>query len=266
MAVTTVAARHGDARRLPATRPAASLGGVTSADDAHDDLLGRLLAESGGAGGPGNDPAHAGHAHSDPLRPTADHSVRPALPEDAEALGDIHARTLRATLTAAVGELDPAVGASIDAAALGAAWRGAITTPPSPRHRVLTACAGAQVVGFAAFAPAETAVEVEAGPGDDDEGHPAGAPSPGPARAVAEILALEVPAAHARRGHGSRLLAACVDLLREQGATRVQAWAVQDDESRTRFLSQAGFAPAGVRRTLDVAGTPVTEICWYAEL
>ncbi|WP_418605862.1 hypothetical protein [Georgenia sp. SUBG003] len=56
------------------------------------------------------------------------------------------------------------------------------------------------------------------------------------------------------------------DLLREQGATRVQVWTVQADESRTRFLSQAGFAPAGLRRSLDVGGEEVVEICWYAEL
>ena len=132
---------------------------------------------------------------------------------------------------------------------------------------MLTACAGAQVVGFAAFAPAETPVEVEAGPGDDAEGHPAAAPSPGPAEAVAEILALEVPDratpdAGTAPGCSRRASTSCASRARRGCRT----WAVQDDESRTRFLSQAGFAPAGVRRTLDVAGTPVTEICWYAEL
>lgn len=254
---------------------------MTSADDlGHQDVLGGLLA---GAGDP-----HAGHGHDDPLRPTADLSVRPAVPEDAAALGDVHARTLRASLTAGVGhELAPEVGAALDPAALGASWSAAITSPPSSRHRVLTALAGSQVVGFAAFAPAEVPVDVRPGAEGPDGAPRDGGATDGATRetesrpdeasadagpegaggsAVAEILALEVPAAHGRRGHGSRLLAACADLLRQQGATRVQTWAVQADESRTRFLSQAGFAPAGLRRSLDVGGEEVVEICWYADL
>ncbi|PFG38460.1 acetyltransferase (GNAT) family protein [Georgenia soli] len=252
---------------------------MTSPDDlGHQDVLGGLLA------GTGTEDPHAGHAHDDPLRPTADLSVRPAVPEDSTAIGDLHARTLRASLAAGVGhDLGPELAAALDPAALGASWAAAIGSPPSPRHRVLTAVAGAQVVGFAAFAPAEVPVDVRPAPAEDgsedgtDEpvpadaaaGDPAGADAPDgddEARAVAEILALEVPAAHGRRGHGSRLLAACADLLRQEGTTRVQVWTVQADESRTRFLSQAGFAPAGLRRSLDVGGEEVVEICWYADL
>ncbi|WP_230977465.1 GNAT family N-acetyltransferase [Georgenia yuyongxinii] len=241
-----------------------------------DDLLGRLLDDAAGdAEGPaGADPRaghehgdpHAGHAHADPLRPTADLSVRPALPEDAPFLGSIQARTFKASLTAAVGDLPSEVADAIDPVALGQFWAAAITSPPTPRHRVLTAVAGAQVVGFAAFAPAEVAVEVTYTLEEPDAGSGASDAERDGTAVVAEILALEVPAAHARRGHGSRLLAACADLLRDQGATRVQTWTVQDDESRTRFLSQAGFAPAGLRRVLDVGGSQVTEICWYADL
>ncbi|MFH5822523.1 GNAT family N-acetyltransferase [Georgenia sp. AZ-5] len=230
---------------------------MTSPDapGARDDLLGRLLGDTGPRADA--DP-HAGHAHAE--RPSADVSVRPAVPDDAPLLGAIHARTLRATLTAGTGqELGPEVLAALDATSLAASWREAITAPPSPRHRVLTAVAGAQVVGFAAFAPAEVGVELDGDAGPGRDGPPA-------QEAVAEIVALEVPAQHGRQGHGSRLLAACADLLRQQGTARVQAWAVQGDECRARFLGQAGFAPAGLRRTLDVAGAPVTEICWYADL
>ncbi|MDD9206040.1 GNAT family N-acetyltransferase [Georgenia sp. 10Sc9-8] len=226
-----------------------------------DDLLGRLLA-----GQDPVDPAPSGRAED---RPTADVSVRPALPEDAATIGDLHARTLRATLAAGTGaELPAEVRDAVDGAALARSWRTAITSPPSDAHRVLSACAGPSVVGFAAIAPAEVPVPVApataegaAAPAPEEQDEPAP-----PAGTVGEILALEVPAAHARSGHGSRLLAACVDLLREQGATRAQTWAVRDDESRTRFLSSAGFAPVGVRRSLDVGGAEVVEICWYAEL
>ncbi|WP_418605520.1 hypothetical protein [Georgenia sp. SUBG003] len=139
---------------------------MTSPDDlGHQDVLGGLLA-----GQDGDDP-HAGHAHADPLRPTADLSVRPALPEDAWAVGDVHARTLRASLAAGVGHnLGPELAAAIDPAALGASWAAAIGSPPSPRHRVLTAVAGAQVVGFAAFAPAEVPVDRPPGTRRRDDG------------------------------------------------------------------------------------------------
>lgn len=228
------------------------------------DLLGSLAA---GTGAPDAADPHAGHAHD--ARPTADLSVRPALPEDAAALGDVHSRTLRASLVAGTGaELPPEVAAALDPGALAASWAAAISAPPSARHRVLTALAGARVVGFAAIAPAEVEVDVLTTPGaaGPEDGAAAGAdaaPDPGQ---VGEIVALEVPAADGRRGHGSRLLAACADLLREEGARRVQAWVVQADEARTRFLAQAGFAPAGLRRTLDVGSHEVVEVCWYADL
>lgn len=228
----------------------------------HDDVLAGL-----------SDP-HAGHGHDDPLRPTSDVSVRPALPEDAAALGDVHARTLRATLAAGTGADLPAdVAGAVDPGALAAAWSAAIVSPPSREHRVLTALAGGRVVGFAAFAPATDPVEVapaedaEAVRAPDHADLPTDDPVAAPTSvAVAEILALEVPAAHARRGHGSRLLAACADLLRDQGTARVQVWAVDGDESRARFLSEAGFAPAGVRRRVQVGATELVETCWYADL
>lgn len=81
---------------------------------------------------------------------------------------------------------------------------------------------------------------------------------------LVEILALEVPAEHGRQGHGSRLMSACVDLAREQGATHVQTWAVQGEESRARFLDSCGFAPLGLRRESDVPGGHLVELCWEA--
>lgn len=180
-------------------------------------------------------------------------------------IGDIHARTLRASLAAGLGhELDAEVREILDADHFASQWHEAITAPPSSQHRVLTALDGARVVGFAAYAPAEVPVEiVRAEQREAEDGSMlAGSDTP----PTAEILALEVPAAEQRRGHGSRLLAACADLVRDQGMERVQIWIVKNDESRTRFLSEAGFAPAGARRTLDVAGDDVEEICWFAGL
>lgn len=198
-----------------------------------------------------------------------DVSVRPAVPEDAAHLADIHARTLRAALQAGTGaELDADVAARLSPEQLQGSWAAAIAERPTPLHLVLTAVAGAQIVGFAAMAPAEAPVAVAetadgTAPAAPDEVGTSGGAAP---EAVVEILALEVPAAHGRAGHGSRLLAACADLARERGVTRLQTWAVQGDEARTRFLTGAGFAPLGVRRVLDLGERSVVEICWHAAL
>ncbi|MEE6296469.1 GNAT family N-acetyltransferase [Georgenia wangjunii] len=228
---------------------------MTSPDDLTpgDDILGSLLAGREPALDDGGRDPHAGHAHAQGA--TADVSVRPAIPEDAPLIGALQARSWRAALA----DLLPAESlAALDADAFTASWHAAITAPPSPEHRVLTACAGAEVVGFVAFAPAavdEAAVD-EAAPGATRAG------------AGAEILSLEVDVDHTREGHGSRLLAACADTVRDGGGTKIQTWARDGDEARTRFLSSAGFAPAGVRRTLDVpdARAPLVEIAWYAAL
>lgn len=202
-----------------------------------------------------------------------DVSVRPAVPEDAAHLADIHARTLRASLQAGTGtELGADVAARLSPEQLQGSWAAAIAERPTPLHLVLTAVAGAQIVGFAAMAPAEAPVAVAATEAPANDGAaPAGPADPGTPGAqapqsVVEILALEVPAAHGRAGHGSRLLAACADLARERGVTRLQTWAVQGDEARARFLAGAGFAPLGVRRVLDLGERSVVEICWHAAL
>ncbi len=178
----------------------------------------------------------------------ADVSVRPALPADAGRIGAIHAAAMRRTLTATVGPLPAEVVRVLDATDVVAAWRTAVTAPPSPLHRVLTALDGATVVGFAAFARATPA---PGGVGD----------VPG-----AELVALEIDPAHTRAGHASRLLAAGVDLLRRQGAMSLLAWSVSGDEARTRFLSSAGFAPLGWRRGFDVGGRELVELAWHAAL
>ncbi len=200
-----------------------------------DDLLGALAAGDV----PGEDP-HAGHDHP----PTADVSVRPSIPEDAPLITALQLAAWRGRGLVTEEQL-----AAVDTAAVTAQWRTAITDPPSLRHRVLTAQAGADIVGFLAFAPAG---EVQL-------------PDSAGAEPV-ELLALEVAADRTREGHGSRLLAACVDLVREAGGTSLVTWAGQDDDARTRFLGSAGFAPAGPRRALGTGVVDVVENCWYAEV
>ncbi|MCL3860191.1 GNAT family N-acetyltransferase [Actinotalea sp. K2] len=176
------------------------------------------------------------------FREQADVSVRPAQPDDEAAIARVQLRAWRSSHAALLG---PEVLEQIDVTAVRDQWSRAITAPPSPAHHVLVACDGARVIGFAASAPVEDGVE---------------------------ILALEVDPDHQRGGHGSRLLTACVDLGRDQGAQHLQTWVLDDDDARAQFLSSAGLGPDGAHRDLATGTTAegatraVSERRWVAEL
>lgn len=176
-------------------------------------------------------------SHSHGHGPTADVSVRPGVEGDARAWAAIQVAAWRASYA----ELWPAQALqSLDVPTIETSWRAALADPPTAKHRLFTACAGPVVVGFAALAPVA-----------DEEG-------------TGEVVALEVTPARRGEGHGSRLLAACADVLRQTNAAAIRTWAVTGDETRGRFLSSAGLAPTGLVRTVDVLGTEVTEAVWRA--
>ncbi|WP_245528840.1 GNAT family N-acetyltransferase [Beutenbergia cavernae] len=180
------------------------------------------------------------------MNPTADVSVRPAVPEDAARVARIQ---LAAWRTLHAGTPAEAAMAAVEEDAVATTWRASIERPPDPRHQVLVACAGPDVVGFAAAVPSRPA-------------DPADPAEPG----AVQIVALEVDPARRREGHASRLLAAVVDLARERGAHHVQAWSLETDEARMAFLTGAGLSPAGLRRTLDVPGAAMDEVLLTAAL
>lgn len=171
---------------------------------------------------------------SQPRSFSADVSVRPSLPEDAERLGQIQLAAWQAANLLPAAALDPA-----GAESFATAWAQAITNPPSAKHRMLTACDGPMVVGFAALAPVN--------------------------ETTGEIVILEVDPDYRRKGHGSRLLAACTDLLQSTNALNVRTWVLATDSDRAAFFTAAGLVPLGVRRTLDGAGTELQEEAYGAE-
>jgi GNAT superfamily N-acetyltransferase len=128
-------------------------------------------------------------------------------------------------------------------------WREAVQRPPSPRHVVLLALAGADVVGFAALAPADDA-DLEPG-------------------AAAELLALAVEPAQRGAGHGSRLLQAVADLLAEARTPRAVAWVGEHEAALAAFLRGAGWGEDGAARTLDPVGdgsAPLHQRRWATRL
>ena len=204
--------------------------------------------------------AHNPHDHDGPQAPGG--FVRPARAEDLTAIGQVQAATMLASLEAGhtaehSAPLPQGVRAMIAAPVIAAGWEAAVTEPPSPEHHVLVAttaqadAASRTVVGLLGLAPTQSM---------DAEGHvdEAGV------QAV-EVTALGVEPASQRRGHGSRLLAAAVDLARQDGARALVAWAVRGDESVSLLLSSVGMAPTGAHRVLGV-GEGITEDCWAASL
>ncbi|TDD38502.1 GNAT family N-acetyltransferase [Actinomadura sp. KC06] len=176
----------------------------------------------------------------------ADVGVRPARRADAAAVAGIQVRAWRQGYRDL---LPAAVLAEVTGPAALEVWREkwmeAATAPPSPRHRLLVAVASDLVVGFAAHAPAE---DPDLDPAD-----------------TAELITLLVDPLHARAGHGSRLLAATADLLREDGFATLTTWAFEDDEVTRTFLGSAGWAPDGTARTLDM-GEPVRQIRLHTDI
>jgi GNAT superfamily N-acetyltransferase len=162
--------------------------------------------------------------------PEADASVRTARPADAGAIGAVQAAAWRASYA---GLLPADVLEALDPVALGEIWGAAIAAPPTRQHVVLVASARSDLVGFAAVGPVDPAQD-----------------------GVGEIAALLVTPPSQRQGHGSRLLNAAADLLRDNGFDRVVVWVPSGDDARLRFFTAAGFAADGAHRTLDAPGAP----------
>jgi GNAT superfamily N-acetyltransferase len=175
--------------------------------------------------------------------------VRPARPGDAVEVARIQLATWRIAYRRL---LPRSVLANLDEAWTTDRWLEAIVAPPTGRHRVLVAveqpdpgsaageAASAYLVGFAAIGPTDEA---------------ALAPGETPAdlgKGVASITELLVEPRWGRRGHGSRLLSACVDLCRADRFTSAVCWTFVDDQATGRFLESAGWAADGARRSLDV--------------
>lgn len=164
------------------------------------------------------------HAHGRDEGPLADASVRRARANDAPAVGLVQATVFR---EAYAGQVPDDVVARFEPEAFARSWRESLAAPPDGIHRLLVACAGDQVVGLCAIGPSQ----------DPDAGG-----------ATGEVTVLGVHPDARRQGHGSRLLNAGVDLLREAGAESVTLWLLAHDEGTRGFVAGSGFTPDGAYR------------------
>ncbi|MBT0773901.1 GNAT family N-acetyltransferase [Kineosporia sp. J2-2] len=169
--------------------------------------------------------------------------VRPARASDPAVIGSIQARAWGI----AYAELLPAQAlAALTPSELTPVWREAVLRPPSPKHGVFVAVSDDLVVGFASVAPSD----------DHDANGETGA-----------LGVLAVDPGHQQAGHGSRLLSAAVDHLRNHGLNAMTVWVPEADEARARFFTSAGMVADGARRSFaGPGGATVTEVRYGAEI
>jgi ribosomal protein S18 acetylase RimI-like enzyme len=153
-------------------------------------------------------------------------SVRLAWPAEAEAIAAVQRRSW-AGRSGRVGEL---LLSGITIHQMADSWRSAVLRPPDARCRVLVAVQDARVVGFATTLPGTD-------PDLQESRH-------------GELGEFEVDPQARGRGHGSRLLNACVDTLRADGFERAVCWVEATDDVRRRFLTDAGWAADGSWREI----------------
>ncbi len=165
-------------------------------------------------------------------QPTADVSVRVGWADDAPGIAEVQVRAWREEYAGLLPPLEPDVVA--------AAWRDSLVAPKDARNRVLVALDRATVRGFTITQPSP-----------DPDADPV---------ADGEIGDLTVDPEHLREGHGSRLVHAAVDTLRADRFTRALVWLASTDDTRRAFLTEAGFAPDGAHRELDLHGDGTTTV------
>ena len=189
-------------------------------------------------------PRHHDHGHEHAPGPLADASVRVARESDAPAVGMVQAAVWQDAYAAV---LPADVLATFEPQAFAGAWRRSLASPPAGAYRLLAACAGAQVVGFASV-----------GPSQDPDASPE----------TGELSVIGVHPQARRAGHGSRLLNAPVDTLRGAGAQVLHTWVLAEDEGTRQFLVQAGLAPDGAFRDRIVSpdGRSAREVRLVADL
>lgn len=192
---------------------------------------------------PAHDHDHS-HEHDQTRGPLADASVRTARETDAPAVGFVQAVVWREAYAGVVPE---EVLAAFEPNAFASVWRQSLSAPPQGVYRLLAACAGDQVVGFASIGPSQ---------------------DPDASETTGEVAALGVHPQARRAGHGSRLLNAAVDTLRGAGADTLHVWALSTDEQTRAFLTASGLHPDGAFRDRVVSpeGDTAREVRLVADI
>jgi ribosomal protein S18 acetylase RimI-like enzyme len=156
--------------------------------------------------------------------------IRPATPDDAEAVARVHVETWRAAYAHAL----PAEGLA-----------GLSVTQRTEMHRrfpPVVAEVDGEIVGF-----------VSVGPGTDPD-------------TDGELYAIYVLPDHWGSGVGRALMRAGEERLRELGHQHAVLWVLEDNPRARRFYEAAGWTLDGTRRPIEIFGQPVPEIRYEKSL
>lgn len=180
-------------------------------------------------------------------RRESDVSVRPAGPNDAEVIADIHVRSWRATY-----------GETVSLAALErlnvrhrhSLWMNRLTNP-SPGHMTLVAECGGRLVAFLLL-----------GPTPDDDHDPA---------ETGSVLAVHVDPDVTGRGVGASLLQSAMETLAGSGYTLATLWVVDRNDRARHFYERLGWVHDGTSRVESLAvegerGDDVTVVRYEMQL
>lgn len=106
-------------------------------------------------------------------------------------------------------------------------WHEAITRPPLAKMRVLVALGEAGIVGFAVTTPSD---------------------DPDASATTGEIAEFVVDVKNRESGHGSRLVNAAVDTLRQDGFEVATTWLPSTADDLREFFVSGGWATDGAHR------------------
>jgi L-amino acid N-acyltransferase YncA len=167
--------------------------------------------------------------------------IRPATPEDARAIAEVHVASwrwaYRDILPAAV--LD---GLSVEARA--DMWA-SVLAEARERSVVLVATDAGALVGFGSAGPSR---------------------EPDAADATAELFTLYLLEAATGRGTGRALFAAVLEAVRDLGYERAVLWVLEANEPTRRFYEAAGWRDDAARDLYEIAGHAYPEVRYAIDL
>ncbi len=161
-------------------------------------------------------------------------TIRPATPDDAPAIADVHVRSWQ---EAYAGIVPDEYLSSLDAAARSRRWRELLAAGPEDRVCTFVAEAGDRLLGFASY-----------GPSRDEDAR----------RGEREIYSIYLDPGTWGRGVARELIRTVVAEAGEQ--TPLTLWVLAANERARHFYRRHGFQPDGVERLDDVGGAELLEI------